>query len=151
MAKISSSKRNKQPPEGYSKIEPTLTKLLVKSREAQTKSIKTENKNQSLWPIIQINHQINRYIYSLYYDRELISQELYNWLLQQKYANKNLIAKWKKQGYEKLCCLNCIMTNEKNHGTTCICRVPKTTLVKNDRSERVECITCGCRGCASTD
>lgn len=62
MAKISSSKRNKQPPDGYSKIEPTLSKLLVKSREAQTKSIKTENKNQSLWPIIQINHQINRYI-----------------------------------------------------------------------------------------
>lgn len=43
-------------------------------------------------------------------------------------ADKNLIAKWKKQGYESLCCLRCIQTRDTNFGTNCICRVPKAKL-----------------------
>lgn len=143
------------PPEGYARIEPTLSKLLAKLRDAQKKSIKTENKHLSLWPILQINHQISRYIYVMYYEKKLISKDLYDYLLKQKYTNADLIAKWKKKGYENLCCVNCIITSEKNHGNTCICRVPRATLAKNksedDPRESVECITCGCKGCASTD
>ncbi|CCE83554.1 Piso0_004133 [Millerozyma farinosa CBS 7064] len=149
MAKINRRKL-KKPPEGYEKIEPTLVKLQEKLKQVQRSSIKTENKHSSLWPVFQVDHQINRYIYSLYYERKQISSELYEWLLQQKYANKDLIAKWKKQGYEKLCCLSCIMVDEKNHKNTCVCRVPKSTLKENNDSP-VECITCGCKGCASTD
>lgn len=68
----------------------------------------------------------------------------------------SLVAKWKKQGYEKLCqsltslsrsdlsfatlltlldshtfsgCLRCIQTKDMNYqGSTCICRVPKSKL-----------------------
>ena len=43
-------------------------------------------------------------------------------------ADKNLIAKWKKQGYENLCCLRCIQTRDTNFGTNCVCRVPKGKL-----------------------
>ena len=43
-------------------------------------------------------------------------------------ADKNLIAKWKKQGYENLCCLRCIQTRDTNFATNCICRVPKSKL-----------------------
>ena len=43
-------------------------------------------------------------------------------------ADKNLIAKWKKQGYENLCCLRCIQARDTNFGTNCICRVPKAKL-----------------------
>lgn len=150
--------KNQKPPEGYSKIEPTLTKLQIKLREAQTKLIKTETKQSSLWPIFRINHQISRYVYIMYYEKELISRELYDYLLKQKYVNGDLIAKWKKPGYEKLCCINCIVTNEKNHGNTCICRVPKATLLKDDadndevlKAKSTQCVTCGCNGCASTD
>lgn len=150
MPKVSSRKL-KNPPEGYEKIKPTLVKLQGKLREAQDKQLSTENKQSSLWPIIRIHHQINRYIYSLYYERKLISKELYEWLLLQKYANKDLIAKWKKQGYEKLCCLNCIVPRETNSRNMCICRVPKQTLEENEDRSDFECITCGCRGCASTD
>lgn len=142
--------RNDKPPEGYSKIEPTLNKLLAKLKDAQSASIKTENKKQALWPVFRLNHQISRYIYTMYYDRKVISKELYEWLLKQKYCNANLIAKWKKQGYENLCCINCIMNNETNHGSTCICRVPKSNL-EDDDGKTIECITCGCRGCASSD
>lgn len=44
----------------------------------------------------------SRYIYDLYYEKEAISKQLYEWLLKNKYADPNLIAKWKKQGYEKV-------------------------------------------------
>ena len=44
----------------------------------------------------------SRYIYELYYEKEAISKSLYDWLLKNSYADANLIAKWKKQGYEKV-------------------------------------------------
>lgn len=49
------------------------------------------------------NFQGSRYIYDLYYEKEAISKQLYEWLLKNNYAEANLIAKWKKQGYEKVC------------------------------------------------
>lgn len=45
----------------------------------------------------------SRYIYELFYDKEAISKQLYDWLLKNGYADGSLIAKWKKQGYEKVC------------------------------------------------
>lgn len=42
-------------------------------------------------------------MYELYYEKEAISKELYEWLLKNKYADNMLIAKWKKTGYEKVC------------------------------------------------
>jgi bud site selection protein 31 len=44
----------------------------------------------------------SRYIYDLYYEKEAISKKLYEWLLKNNYADATLIAKWKKQGYEKV-------------------------------------------------
>ena len=44
----------------------------------------------------------SRYIYDLYYEKEAISKQLYEWLLKNKYAQADLISKWKKQGYEKV-------------------------------------------------
>ena len=44
----------------------------------------------------------SRYIYDLYYEKEAISKPLYDWLLKNGYADANLIAKWKKPGYEKV-------------------------------------------------
>lgn len=77
---------------------------------------------------LQIHHQRSRYIYDLYYKRQVISKELYDFCLETKLADVNLIAKWKKQGYENLCCLRCIQTKDTNFRTNCICRVPKSKL-----------------------
>ena len=72
----------------------------------------------------------------------------------------SLLAKWKKTGYEKLCCLRCIQTRvwrpsymifnsqtyfldqkDMNYqGSTCICRVPKTQV---RAGTVVECVHCG--------
>jgi hypothetical protein len=38
-------------------------------------------------PIMRLSHARSKYIYDLYYKRELISRELYDWLLKQKYAD----------------------------------------------------------------
>ncbi|KAK6459200.1 G10 protein [Scheffersomyces xylosifermentans] len=159
MAKIAKKiKKNAPPPEGYTKIEPTLKKLQGRLKDAQTNqnaADKTKSKTQALWPIYQINHQISRYVYDMYYKKKLISRELYDWLLLQNYVNADLIAKWKKQGYENLCCVHCILIADKNHKNPCVCRVPKAKLVENNESDEkvknLQCITCGCKGCASTD
>ena len=125
--------------------------------------------------ILTANQIGSRYIYDLYYEKEAISKQLYDWLLKNNYADANLIAKWKKQGYEKvshlhiffsypsplasyqnsdilivdqLCCLRCIQTKETNFSATCICRVPKAQLKEE---QVIQCVSCGCRGCASSD
>jgi hypothetical protein len=59
-----------------------------------------------------------------------------------------LAAKWKKAGYERVCCLRCVSTRDTNFGTACKCRVPRAQL---GAGETVECANCGCRGCASGD
>ena len=99
-----------------------------KMRDAENESHEGKRKAESLWPIMRISHARSRYVYELYYKREAISRELYDWLLKEGYADAkyvfkfllsfqplivyyiSLLAKWKKTGYEKLCCLRCIQT-----------------------------------------
>ena len=109
-------------------------------RDAENESHEGKRKSESLWPIMRISHARSRYIYELYYKREAISKELYDWLLKEKYADAkqvhlycilgsyfdyshmcSLIAKWKKTGYEKLCCLRCIQTKASvNDPASCV-------------------------------
>lgn len=138
----------KQPPQGWSDIEPTLSELDKKLKEITLDSSDGKRKQESLWPILRIHHQMSRYIYELYTYKKQISKELYEYCLKEKWGDANLIGKWKKTGYEKLCCLMCIQQKNHNQGTTCICRVPK---IKLEENKLVECNHCGCRGCCSSD
>ncbi|WVY90603.1 hypothetical protein V8G54_036117 [Vigna mungo] len=134
-------------PEGWELIEPTLRELQAKMREAENDPHDGKRKCETLWPIFKIAHQKSRYIFDLYHRRKEISKELYEFCLDQGYADRNLIAKWKKPGYERLCCLRCMQPRDHNFATTCVCRVPKQL-----REEKViECVHCGCKGCASGD
>uniref|UniRef100_T1IPB7 Protein BUD31 homolog n=1 Tax=Strigamia maritima TaxID=126957 RepID=T1IPB7_STRMM len=141
MPKVRRSK--KAPPDGWELIEPTLDDLKEKMREAQVDPNDGKRRVEALWPIFKIHHQRTRYIYDLFYRRKAISRELYDYCIKENIADKNLIAKWKKQGYENLCCLQCIQTRDTNFGTNCICRVPKNKL---EEGKIVECVFCGCRG-----
>ena len=71
-------------------------------KDAENASHEGKKKYEMTWPIFQITHQRSRYIYDLYYEKEAISKQLYDWLLKNGYADAMLIAKWKKQGYEKV-------------------------------------------------
>ena len=104
-----------------------------------------KNKKESLWPILRINHQRSRYVYEMYYQKHEITRPVYEFALRHRYADKALIAKWKKQGYEKLCCLQCISHKNHKFGSVCICRVPKSEL---GDQPAVECQHCGCTGCS---
>ena len=56
-------------------------------RDAENESHEGKRKSESLWPIMRISHTRSRYIYELYYKREAISKELYDWLLKEGYAD----------------------------------------------------------------
>ncbi|KAI9741897.1 MAG: hypothetical protein M1834_000286 [Cirrosporium novae-zelandiae] len=147
----------KAPPEGFSDLEDTLLAFANKMKDAENASHEGKKRHETVWPIFQISHQRSRWIYKLYYEDGTISKQLYDYLLKNSYADAALIAKWKKQGYEKLCCLRCIQTKETNFKSTCICRVPKVQLEGKqdggdaDTWKAIECVNCGCRGCASSD
>ncbi|KAG0677962.1 hypothetical protein C6P40_004462 [Pichia californica] len=132
-----------QPPDGFDKIQPTLKKFEERLKILQDEEFNPSRpKNELYWDIHRIDHQKNRYIYSLYYQRKLIDKPLYLWLVKHKFINNELISKWRKQGYENLCCLQCIGE------TVCVCRVPKSVRKTN---KDFKCIKCGCKGCASSD
>ena len=137
----------KKPPKGFEKIEPELIDLQIRLREAETDSSDNKRKNEIIWPILKLHHQISRLVYESYKNQE-ITREVYNYCLEEKIADAKLIAKWKKQGFEKLCCLMCIQNKNHNFGTTCICRLPKSSL---EKGKKFECVHCGCGGCASGD
>ncbi|KAI9049170.1 hypothetical protein LZ554_007017 [Drepanopeziza brunnea f. sp. 'monogermtubi'] len=136
MPAIRHASKRKSPPAGFSDIEDDLLIFSNKMKDAENAPSTNVPRHAVHWPIFQISHQRSRYIYELYYEKEAISKELYEYLLKNAYADKMLIAKWKKTGYEKLCCLRCVQTKETNFNSTCICRVPKAQM-KEDQA--VEC------------
>lgn len=134
MPKIKTS-RSKPAPAGFEAIKPQLEKFQAQLKDVEARKLKRlENKNVNLWQIIKIHNRQNRYIFDLRYRKKIISEELYKWLVKEKYADRLLISKWRKQGYEKLCCLKCIEVK-------CVCRVP---------GNEIECVSCGCWGCSSS-
>ena len=102
MPAIRSAARQKKPPEGFEDIRDDLEVFSIKMKDAQNTPTANIPKHQAQWPIFQIAHQRSRYVYELYYEKEAISKQLYEWLLKNGYADAMLIAKWKKQGYEKV-------------------------------------------------
>jgi bud site selection protein 31 len=103
MPAIRHSSKRKAPPEGFSDIETDLLIFSNKMKDAENARSDNVPRHAVMWPIFQISHQRSRYVYELYYEKEGISKELYEWLLKNGYADAQLIAKWKREGYEKVC------------------------------------------------
>jgi bud site selection protein 31 len=112
MPAIRHSSKRKPPPAGFSDIETDLLIFSNKMKDAENTTTSNGPRAAALWPIFQISHQRSRYVYELYYEKEGISKELYEWLLKNGYADGGLIAKWKREGYEKVCflALRCSLT-----------------------------------------
>lgn len=56
--------RHKKPPKGYNLIEPTLSELSQKMRDAENEPVEGKRKPELLWPIYQLHHQRSRYIFN---------------------------------------------------------------------------------------
>jgi bud site selection protein 31 len=102
MPAIRHASKRKAPPAGFSDIEDDLLIFSNKMKDAENASSTNVPRHAVHWPIFQISHQRSRYVYELYYEKEAISKQLYEWLLKNGYADAMLIAKWKKTGYEKV-------------------------------------------------
>jgi hypothetical protein len=75
---------------------------------AELETHEGKRKCEALWPIFKLTHQKSRFIYDLFYKRKEISRELYEFCLEQGYADKALIAKWKKVSRDLLLdCSSC--------------------------------------------
>ena len=116
--------RTKPPPPGYDVIEPILEALENELRDKVKESNVGKRNSESIWPVHQINWQRSRYIYDMYYTYGRITKKVYDYCLKHKIADAQLIAKWKKPGYERLCSTYVINPSNYKFGTTSICRVP---------------------------
>jgi len=134
-------------PEGWEVVQDTIATLNSQMREAEQSDTAGKRKDELLWPIFRLHHQRSRYIYEMF-KQDKITKQVYDFAVKEGYADPALIAKWKKSGYEKLCCLRCVQPKDTNFGTTCICRVPAANL---EEGKMIQCTLCGCRGCASGD
>lgn len=133
-------------PEGFAYLQPVLDALESELRERMNDPHEGMRKCESLWPVHQINWQRSRYVYDMFYKYKRISREVYDYCLRLKLADANLIAKWKKPGYERLCSTFAINSKNYNYGTVSICRVPKHQLSDDQVIQEKHS---GCRGCAS--
>ena len=78
----------------YGPLHKILDDYAKKMRDAENESHEGKRKAESLWPIMRISHTRSRYIYELYYKREAISKELYDWLLKEGYADAKYVSTW---------------------------------------------------------
>ena len=108
------------------------------------KNSESVRKKEAVWIIIQTHHARSRYVWELY-NQNRITKEVYDYCADERLIDLKLIAKWKKQGYESLCCLQCITASNTNFGSMCVCRVPKD---QRDSEKIVRCTNCGCTGCS---
>lgn len=133
-------------PAGYDYIQPVMDALERELREKMNEPHEGKRKCEALWPVHQINWQRSRYVYDLFYKYKRIPREVYDYCIKLKLVDANLIAKWKKPGYERLCSTFAINTKNYNYGTVSICRVPKHQLSDDQVIQEKHS---GCRGCAS--
>jgi len=139
---------SRKPPDGWDLIEPALDELERTMREAVNDPHDGKRRVEMMWPIAKIHWQRTRYIYELYYKKKQISKELYEYCLQEKYADAKLISKWKKPGYEYLCSLEAIDKSSSNFGSVSKCRVP---LSSREPGPQMPTVKTGCISCASSE
>lgn len=136
------------PPAEFSKLQPTLMAYQKKldALATSTDSGAKYERARTHAAITALHAKRNRYLYNLYHKRRAIEKETWRWMCRWGYVDVDLVAKWRRQGYETLCCLECIGE------TVCVCRVPKSVRLDKSSDGQVEgCTRCACKGCASGD
>lgn len=160
---------NSKPPEEFKNFQEKLNEfdIVLKQRIIEAREKAKEDKQKGLREglredseIFKINNEKTRYIYDLYYVEKTMPKKVYQWILKEKLIDNVLLAKWKKKGYEQLCCARCINRKEFLAGDkVCICRVSTNSQNKGkknkkkggdgDDKEITICTLCGCNGCTT--
>ena len=135
-----------QPPSEWEKVKDMVLSLNEDMRIAESTNNDANSSLEQLWAIHRCNWKRSRPIYEMYWKKKSISKKLYEWILNNGYADRDLINAWRKPGYDRLCCVACISKNT-DHGGVCKCRIPRIERKTRD----FKCIHCGCPGCCSGD
>ena len=137
----------KRAPKGFDYLEPVLLALENELRDKVRESNAGKRNAESMWPVLQIQHQRTRYVYDMHYVHHKISRQVLDYCVKKKLADAALMAKWKKPGYERLCSTYVINPSNYKFGTTSICRVPHSQ--RREELRFAQDPTTGCLGCAS--
>ena len=68
--------KNTKFPAGWEVIKDSLDDFEMKMRDAIAEPHEGKRIVESLWPVMQINHQRSRYIYDMYYKKHAITKEV---------------------------------------------------------------------------
>ena len=139
--------RRKKPPAGFDELEAELAAIELQLRDAEAATGDGKRNAERMWPIFRLHHQRSRLVFNAFYKEKRISRAVFDYCVREQVADAALIAKWKKAGYEKLCCVRCADRAQHNYKAVCVCRVPRKDL----DDAPAQCVNCGCRGCASSD
>ena len=139
-------RRQSPPPEGWNAIKDMVFGLNMRMKDAENSDCEEGNVQKQLWMVHRANWERSRYVFRLRYKDKTISKELYQWIIEQRYADGDLMSYWLKPGYENLCCVACA-SRKTGHNGVCVCRVP----LSQRANPEVKCFNCGCGGCCSCD
>ncbi len=144
--RLTDEQRRGAPP-GLDVLEAALADIDRRMRVAE--ACDSSHKTTAAWAIMRLHRERSRLVYDAFWTRHVISRRLYEWCVSPvggAIADRELVAKWRRPGYEELCCLRCIQGSETFSGKVCVCRVPKGSLAEG---RDIECVHCGCTGCTS--
>lgn len=128
-------------------ISEKLEEFEIRTREALNEPMNDKRRNEITWPMHRLHFEKNRYLFDMYYKQRAISKKLLDYLVKQKLADGNLMAKWRRPGYERLCSLVVITKSNTNFGTTGVCRTP----LRDRTGQILPNVLTGCVSCASGD
>ncbi len=143
--RLSDEQRRSAPP-GLECIEQELLDIERRMRAAE--SAESSQRTKATWAIMRLHRERSRLVFDAFWTQHRISRRLYDWCVSPvggALADRELVAKWRRSGYERLCCLRCIQGAETHTGKVCVCRVPRESLAEG---QSVECAYCGCSGCS---
>lgn len=139
-------KSDLRPPPGWEKVKNLILSLNEEMKVAEATNVDANSSQEQLWAVMRCNWQRSRPVFEMRWKEKTMDNTLYEWILNQGYADRELINAWRRPGYDRLCCVSCI-SRKTDHGGVCMCRVPKAERAVKD----LKCFNCGCQGCCSGD
>jgi bud site selection protein 31 len=145
MTRIRRRSELKPPPE-WESVKATVLALNDEMRRAESANVDAKSSQEQLWKVMQCNWKRSRFVFEARWRSRTMGDPVYEWILRQGYADRELINAWRRPGYDRLCCVHCI-SKHSDHGGVCLCRVPRAERA----TKALKCFHCGCPGCCSGD
>jgi bud site selection protein 31 len=145
------------PPASWGEIKDLMVEL--DSRVQEEEELCTEEYvSQAAWSLLQkAKWTRSRAVYVLrFLEKEHpISEELYQWILENEFADRELMEMWLTPGFERLCCVECCQKDDPGGGCSCRRRRTVSTEATHNPDHAADedpgCRNCWCEGCSTND